>query len=118
VPACETITGIRPGARLREYWYSYDYGRPDANLIAAHLIASRPAEAFARFWRSDLPVDSALARAYGIPAGALVREAMLRWWVPPTPARVGPLRLLTASAWVLVALGLAWLGAWRKEIPT
>jgi len=116
--ACETLTGVRPSPRRRDYWYSYDYGRPDANLIAAHLIASRPAEAFARFWRSDLPVDSALAQAYGMPAGALVREAMLRWWVPPTPARVGPLRLLTASAWVIVALGLAWLGAWRKEIPT
>jgi len=116
--ACESIAGVRPGARRRDYWYSYDYGRPDANLIAAHLIANRPAEAFARFWRSALPVDSALAQAYGMSAGALVREAMLRRWVPPAPARVGPLRLLTASAWVLVALGLAWLGAWRKEIPT
>lgn len=115
---CETLTGVRPGPLRRDYWYWYDYGPLDANLIAAHLIANRPAEAFARFWRSDLPVDSALAQAYGMPAGALVREAMLRRWVPPAPARVGPLRLLTASAWVLVALGLAWLGAWRKEIPT
>lgn len=116
--ACETLSGVSPGPLRRDYWYWYDYERPDANLIAAHLIANRPGEAFARFWRSDLPVDSALAQAYGMPAGALVREAMLRRWVPPAPARVGPLRLLTASAWVLVALGLAWLGAWRKEIPT
>jgi len=113
---CEAVAAINPTPIYdRPRYYAGDF---PAEQVAAYLLAAQPTEAFVRFWRSDLPVADALASAYGAPAGALVRRAMSRQYAAPAKAHAGVGRLLLAPAWILVALGLAWVASRRKEVAT
>jgi hypothetical protein len=112
---CEVVSAINPTPGDRGSWY-YGAGDFAAGRVAAHLLSSQPTEAFVRFWRSELPVADALASAYGAPAGALVRRALSRQYVAPAKAHTSAGRLVLAPVWILVALGLAWVGARRKEV--
>jgi hypothetical protein len=113
---CEAVAAIRPTRNVLGSWYGSSLFA--AERVAASLLTAQPTEAFVRFWRSDLPVAEALASAYGAPAGALVRRAMSRQYVAPARAHTGVGKLLLAPAWILVALGLAWVGSRRKEVVT
>jgi hypothetical protein len=113
---CEVVSAINPKPiDSRSRYYVGDF---PPEQVAAHLLTAQPTEMFVRFWRSDLPVADALASAYGAPAGALVRRAMSRQLVAPAKAHTSVGRLLLAPAWILVALGLAWVGSRRKEVAT
>jgi hypothetical protein len=113
---CEAVAAIRPTRNVPGSWYGSSIFA--AERVAAYLLAAQPTEAFVRFWRSDSPVADALASAYGAPAGALVRRAMSRQYAAPARAHTSVGRLLLAPVWILVALGLAWVGSRRKEVAT
>jgi len=113
---CEAVAAIRPTRNVPGSWYGSSIFA--AERVAAYLLAAQPTEAFVRFWRSELPVADALASAYGAPAGALVRRAMSRQYAAPARAHTSVGRLLLAPVWILVALGLAWVGSRRKEVAT
>jgi hypothetical protein len=111
---CEVVAAINPTPTDRgSRYYAGDF---PAEQVAAHLLASQPAEAFVRFWRSDLPVADALESAYGAPAGALVRRVLSRQYAPPAKAHTSIGRLVLAPAWILAVLGLASVGVRRKEV--
>jgi hypothetical protein len=111
---CEVMSAINPMPTDRgSRYYVGDF---PAGQVAAYLLAVQPAEAFVRFWRSELPVADALESAFGAPAGALVRRALSRQLAPPAKAHTSIGRLVLAPAWILVALGLAWVGVRRKEV--
>jgi len=113
---CEAVSAINPTPiDRRSRYYVGDF---PAEQVAAYLLAAHPTEAFVRFWRSELPVADALASAYGAPAGALVRWALSRQYVVPGRAHTSVGQLVLAPAWILVVLGLAWVGARRKEVVT
>jgi hypothetical protein len=113
---CEVMAAIKPTPINSRWWYYA--GDFSVEQVAAHLLASQPTEAFVRFWRSELPVAGALESAYGAPAGALVRRALSRQYAPPAKAHTSIGRLVLAPAWILVALGLAWVASRRKEVVT
>jgi hypothetical protein len=113
---CEVVSAIKPTPTDRGS--RYDVGDFPAEQVAAYLLGAQPTEAFVRFWRSELPVADALESAYGAPAGALVRRALSRQYAPPAKAHTSIGRLVLAPAWILVALGLSWVGARRKEVVT
>jgi hypothetical protein len=113
---CEVVSAINPAPiDSRSRYYVGDF---PAEQVAAYLLTAQPTETFVRFWRSKLPVADALASAYGAPAGALVRRAMSRQYAAPAKAHTSVGRLVLAPAWILVALGLAWVGSRRKEVAT
>ncbi len=118
---CQTLAGLPGGAWLPRtgwglfYYYGWGY-QPTVDRLVADLIVRRGTERFVRFWTSPLRADSALAAAYGVPAGAVVREAFARRLVPAPPAGPGTGRLLVAGGWV-IALGLLAMAlAWRREM--
>lgn len=109
--ACEGIFGLRRG-RDDENWFY----RGETAVLIADLLISRGPEGFVRFWRSALPVDSALQGAYGAPIGSLGREALLRRLIPPAPAGAHRGAAATAIAWLAGFLGLAMVLSRRQTM--
>jgi hypothetical protein len=109
--ACEGIFGLRV-VRDRDQWY---YRRNEASLIAGLLTSGGP-ERFTAFWRSELPVDSALQRAYGASVGSVGRTVLLRRFIPPEPS--GPHRGAagTSVVWLAGLLGLAMVLSRRQTM--
>jgi len=109
--ACEGIFNVLKG-RDTEQW-SY---REDKAILIADLLKSRGPDRFVRFWRSSLPVDSALQEGYGVPVGVLGREALLRRVIPRPPA--GPHRgaVATSVVWLAGLLGLAMVLSRRQTM--
>ena len=109
--ACEGFFSLWKG-RNAERW-SY---REEAGMLIADLLKYREPDRFVRFWRSSLPVDSALQDAYGVPVGTLGHEALLRRLIPPPPA--GPHRGAAATSvlWLAGLLGLAMVLSRRQTM--
>ncbi len=99
-------------------FYSYRLLGP-TGLMAVLLASGTPAQ-FERFWRSSQPPVTALAAAYGKPAGELVMAMMRHWYTaPPGPAPLGGGRnLLAGLVWLVLALAVSLAAGrrWRAEI--
>ena len=109
--ACEGVFNPRQGGDDERWYISGEKG-----ILIADLLISRGPEGFVRFWRSPLPVDSALQAAYGLPVGALGREALLRRFIPPPPAGTHRGAAATAVVWLAGFLGLAMVLSRRQTM--
>jgi hypothetical protein len=80
-PACSQALGLDRASSEEGrfgWWYGEDmtaFNSPTRAGFLASLLTTEPPERFATLWRSDLPVNEALASAYGRDAGELV----MRW---------------------------------------
>jgi len=109
--ACEEVFNLGQG-RDDEQW-SY---RGMTALLIVDLLKSRGPDRFARFWRSALPVDSALQEVYGVPISALGREVLLRRFIPPPPASPRRGAAAVSVAWLAGLLGIAMLLSGRRTM--
>jgi len=110
--ACEGIFNVLKGRDTDQAW---SYGEEKAMLIA-DLLKSREPDRFVRFWRSSLPVDSALQEGYGVPIGVLGREALLRRVIPLPPAGSHRGAAATSVGWLAGLLGLAMVLSRRQTM--
>ena len=85
-------------------------------MLIADLLRFRGPDRFVRFWRSSLPVDSALQAAYGVSGGTLGREAWLRRVAPPPPAGAHRGAAATTVVWLAGFLGLAMVLSRRQTM--
>lgn len=95
------------------------YANPHGAQLTAYLLATGTPVQFAAFWRSPLPVNEALRRAYGRPAGQLAYEAFSHWhYAAPGGPRAEPRLLLAGLFWASAAAALALVAGrrWRTEI--
>ena len=109
--ACEEIFGLQQGRDGAQWSY-----RGETAVLIADLLESRGPDRFARFWRSGLPVDSALQAAYGVPIGTLGREALLRRLIPPQPSGAHRGAAATTVVWLAGLLGFAMLLSRRQTM--
>lgn len=93
-----------PGAIVATEGWQRDRTIEGAFWFLSDLIREHGRERFGRFWRSELPVDSAFAAAFGVPLG----EWTARWqrtMLPRLP--LGPAAGMPAAGLALVLAGLA-----------
>ena len=109
--ACDGVFNLRQGRDDEQWFY-----RGRAATLIVDLLKSRGPDRFVRFWRSSLPVDSALQNAYGVPIGALGREALLRRLIPPPPAGSHRGAAATTVVWLAGLLGLAMVLSRRQTM--
>lgn len=117
---CTRVTGLASPALLEladlyfEGFYGSDQLSPPSVLAA--LITQRGPDRFARFWSSSLPADSALEAVYGQPAGAIVRQALGREFVPAPRGQPRRAAFAVSLGWLLVMAGIAMALSWRREM--
>jgi len=109
--ACEGMFGLRPGRDDEQWFY-----RGEAALLITELLKSRGPDRFGQFWRSELPVDSALQGAYGVSIGALGREALLSRLIPPASAGAHGGAAATSVVWLAGLLGVAMVLSRRQTM--
>jgi len=109
---CLRAMGLETGDRD---WYA-DATLSPARLLAFLLAAGAP-ERFAAFWHSAAPAASALATAYGAPAGTLVQDALRHWYEVPSPGgpRTDARTVLVGLAWALLAVWLGLVAGRRRQ---
>ncbi|MGD0483047.1 MAG: hypothetical protein ABSB58_00175 [Gemmatimonadales bacterium] len=116
---CAALFGLGSRAAIERardiYYYGWEYGPPSDRLVA-DVILHRGPDRFVKFWTSSLPADSALSAAYGVPAGALAREAFSRRFLPEPPAQPGGAMMLVSVGWAIALAVLAMVLSWRREM--
>jgi hypothetical protein len=112
---CARWVGLGGPSETR--WF-YPYSRyASRTRVLAYLLARGTPVQFAAFWHSSLPVEAALASAYGQPAGQVVMSAYSHWYNTPEAGgpQAGSGAVLGGLLWTGLALTLA-LVAGRRGI--
>ncbi|HTX64456.1 MAG TPA: hypothetical protein VMD31_01680, partial [Opitutaceae bacterium] len=104
--------------RTESRWF-YPYGRYFSRTQAVgYLLTDGTPAQFAAFWHSSQPAATAIAAAYGKPAGQLVRSAFVHWYDIPEAGgpRMGGRALLAGLFWAGLALAVAVTAGRRRTI--
>jgi hypothetical protein len=108
--ACLAFLGPRPG----ESWY---VRRDIIRDFLAWLLATRPPEEFARFWRSEAPFADALTAGFGRPAGETIHAwARVRFSSQVRMAGATPDMVLAGAVWFSLALVAALVAMHRRQV--
>ncbi len=108
---CALLAGVGPTGSTRRDEYLLG-----PRMLFASLIANGTAEQFAAFWRSPLPADQALRRAYGRDPGQLAYAALNHWYYAPAAGHGGGTRTVLAGVvWAGIAVAFAAFAGRRRR---
>ncbi len=99
---------LAPG-RVRVPWITLATTRPPGPTFLSDLVRLEGRERFRAFWKSELPPDSAFARAFGLSLGEWTARWAKEQWLASWEARYGDAEIVLGvtlrPSWAALTLG-------------